>query len=118
MRGEYNEWLYTPWKDPKILPDVAAEHRFSELLEKLQCGSMRYRAANDLPFGERWNKGVNYAQGWSAVIWACHRVKGLKIARSYEVPFANANGAVVTPEKCRDLGHDTAKVFRAMLGGM
>ena len=35
VRGEYNEWLYTPWKDPKILPDVAAEKRFSELLEKL-----------------------------------------------------------------------------------
>ena len=117
VRGEYNEWLYTPWKDPKILPDVAAEKRFSELLEKLQCGSMRYRAKNDLPFGQRWNTGVNYEQGWSAVIWACHRVKGLKIARSYEVPFANANGAVVTPEKCRDLGRDTAKVFRAMLEG-
>ena len=115
IRGRYNEWVYTPWKDPKILPDVAAEKRFSQLLEKLQCGSMRYRAADDLPFGKEWNKGVNYQQGWSAVIWACHKVKGLKIARSYEVPFANANGAVVTPEKCRDLGRDTAKVFRAML---
>ena len=117
VRGEYNEWLYTPWKDPKILPDVAAEKRFSELLEELQCGSMRYRAANDLPFGEKWNTGTNYSQGWSAVIWACHSVNGLKIARSYEVPFANANGAVVTPEKCRDLGRDTAKVFRAVLDG-
>ena len=115
IRGRYNEWVYTPWKDPKILPDMAAEKRFSQLLEKLQCGSMRYRAADDLPFGKEWNKGVNYQQGWSAVIWACHKVKGLKIARSYEVPFANANGAVVTPEKCRDLGRDTAKVFRAML---
>ena len=114
VRGKYNEWLYTPWKDPKILPDPAAETRFSQLLEKLQCGTMRYRAANDLPFGKEWNKGVNYAQGWSGVIWACHKVKGLKIARSYEVPFANANGAVVTPETCRALGHDTAKVFRAM----
>ena len=115
VRGKYNEWLYTPWKDPKILPDVAAEKRFSQLLEKLQCGSMRYRAADDLQFGKEWNKGINYEQGWSGVIWACHKVKGLKIARSYEVPFANANGAVVTPEKCRDLGRDTAKVFRAML---
>ena len=115
IRGRYNEWVYTPWKDPKILPDMAAEKCFSQLLEKLQCGSMRYRATDDLPFGKEWNKGVNYAQGWSAVIWACHKVKGLKIARSYEVPFANSNGAVVTPESCRDLGRDTAKVFRAML---
>ena len=79
---------------------------------------MRYRAADDLPHGKEWNKGSNYKQGWSSVIWACQKVKGLKVARTYEVPFANANGAVVTPETCRDLGHDTAKVFRAMLGGM
>ncbi|MBR4654774.1 MAG: hypothetical protein IKO72_15570 [Kiritimatiellae bacterium] len=117
IRGKYNEWLYTPWKDPKILPDPAAERWFSELLEMLQCGSMRYRAANDLPFGKEWNTGKNYSKGWSAVIWACNKVKGLKIARSYEVPFANANGAVVTPETCRALGRDTAKVFRAMLDG-
>ena len=117
VRGKYNEWLYTPWKDPRFVPDAAMETRFSQLLETLQCGTMRYRAADDLPFGKAWNDDKNYHQGWSAVIWACHKVKGLKIARSYEVPFANANGAVVTPETCRDLGHDTAKVFRAMLDG-
>ena len=115
LSGKYNEWLYTPWKDPKILPDVAAEHRFSTLLEKLQCGTMRYRATDDLQFGKEWNTGGNYAQGWSAVTWACRKVKGLKVVRSCEVPFANANGAVVTPESCRDLGRDIAKVFRAIL---
>ena len=78
---------------------------------------MRYRAADDLAFGRLWNTGLNYDQGWSAVIWACKRVKGLRIARSYEVPFANANGAVVTPQSCRELGRDTAKVFRALLEG-
>ena len=117
IRGKYNEWLYTPWKDPQIVPDMQAEHRYSQLLEALQCGTMRYRAADDLPFGVAWNKGVSYSQGWSSVIWACQKVKGLKVARTYEVPFANANGAVVTPETCRELGHDTAKVFRAFLDG-
>ena len=117
IRGKYNEWLYTPWKDPQIVPDMQAEHRYSQLLEALQCGTMRYRAADDLPFGVAWNKGANYSQGWSAVIWACKKVKGLKVARTYEVPFANANGAVVTPETCRELGHDTAKVFKAFLDG-
>ena len=28
IRGRYNEWVYTPWKDPKILPDTASEKRF------------------------------------------------------------------------------------------
>ena len=115
IRGKYNEWLYTPWKDPKIVPSAENEKRFSALLERLQCGSMRYRASDDLPFGKDWNTGRNYHLGRSAVIWACQSVKGLKICRSYEVPFANANGAVVTPTACRDLGRDTAKVFRALL---
>ena len=110
-----NEFLYTPWKDPKLVPDAASEKRYSELLEKLQCGSMRYRAADDLAFGRLWNTGGNYRQGRSAVIWACQEVNGLKIARSYEVPFANANGAVVTPDTCRELGRDTAKVWRELL---
>ena len=117
IRGKYNEFVYTPWKDPKILPDVAGEKRFSELLEKLQSGEMRYRACDDLPFGKEWNKGVNYEQGWASTIWACHRVEGLKIARSFEIPFANANGAVVEPKKCRGLGGDIASVFRAFLEG-
>ena len=113
--GDTNEFLYTPWKDPKMVPDAAAEERYSELLEKLQCGSMRYRKANDVRFGQAWNTAKNYSQGLSAVQWACKNVKGLRIARSYEVPFANASGAVVTPTTCRDLGRDTAKVFRALL---
>ena len=115
IRGKYNEWLYTPWKNPMFIPDMWAEKRFSQLLEELQCGTMRYRAADDLPYGVAWNKGSNYKQGWSSVIWACRKVKGLKVARTYEVPFANANGAVVTPETCCELGHDMAKVFRNLL---
>ena len=59
---------------------------------------------------------INYEQGWSGVIWACHKVKGLKIARSFEIPFANANGAVVTPESCSGFGRGLAQVFHAMLG--
>ena len=115
IRGKYNEFLYTPWKDPKIVPSVPDEVRFSQLLERLQCGSMRYKASDDLHFGQAWNTSKNYSQGWSAVIWACKTVKGLRVSRSYEVPFANANGAVVTPQTCRELGRDTAKVFRALL---
>ena len=115
IRGKYNEWLYTPWKNPMFLRDALAEQRFSHLLEKMQRGTMRYRAADDLPYGVAWNKGSNYKQGWSAVIWACKKVEGLKVARTLEVPFANANGAVVTPETCRDLGRDMARTLKALL---
>ena len=117
VRGRGHEQLFTPMKDPAIVPDVEGERRFSQLLEKMQCGSMRYRAADDMPFGIEWNNKTDHSKTRSSVIWACQSVKGLKICRTYEVPFANANGAVVTPETCRALGHDLAKVFRAMLEG-
>ena len=39
----------------------------------------------------------------------------LGVARSIEVPFANANGAIVTPETCRELGRDLAKTIKAYL---
>jgi len=115
IRGDYNEFVYATRKDPKITPPTAQEDRFSEILEKVQSGALRYKAANDLPFGKAWNKGVNFAQGWPSVVWACHNVKEPKVCRAMEFPFANANGAVVTPEKCRAFGRDIALALRALL---
>lgn len=113
VRGKYNEFVYTPLKDPKIYP--ATEGFFSATLEKVQGGELRYKASDDLPFGVLWNKGVTYAQGWSSSAWVVHNVKGLKTCRAFEIPFANANGAVVTPEKCRVFGHDIAVALRELM---
>ena len=117
IRGEYNEFVYATRKDPKIMPPTAQEDRFSEILENVQSGALRYKAANDLPFGKKWNKGVNFEQGWSSVIWACHNVKGQRVCRAMEFPFANSGGAVVTPEKCRTFGRDLALALRALIDG-
>lgn len=113
IRGKYNEFVYTPWKDPDLIPDTAAERRFSELLES-HGGALRYRAADDLPFGEAWNTGINFAQGLSAVLWAIGNIQGLRIARTIEVPFANANGVVVDPKACRSFGRGVAKTLHAL----
>lgn len=110
IRDWENEDVYTPLKDPDLIPDAGIEKRFSELLETLQAGSMRYRAKHDIPFGVGWNSNKNYSQGWGALVWMCKKLEGLRIARTFEIPFANASGAVVTPEKCRELGRDIIKV--------
>ena len=118
IRGREHECVHTAHMDPSIRPgsDVT-EAKFSSLLEKLQNGSMRYRAADDIPFGTSWNGPNTYRSGWGAALWACHKVRGIGVARSIEVPFANANGAVVTPETCRALGRDIAKAIKAYLEG-
>lgn len=110
IRAWENEKVYSPLKDPKILPDVKIEKRFSELLEKIQSGSMKYRAKNDIPFGVGWNSGKNHAQGWPAATWVGKTVKDFKIVRTFEIPFANADGTVVKPENCREFGRDIMKV--------
>jgi hypothetical protein len=110
IRDWENEYVYSPLRDPKILPDVDIEKRFSELLEKHQSGSMKYEAKHDIPFGVGWNSAKNHAQGWPAVTWACKKVKGLKIVRTFEIPFANASGNVVTPDSCREFGGDIMNV--------
>ena len=71
---------------------------------------MKYEAKHDIPFGVGWNSGKNHAQGWPAVTWACKKVKGLKIVRTFEIPFANASGNVVTPDSCREFGGDIMNV--------
>ena len=118
IRGKYNEWLYTPGKSSEV-PFIRPgnEARFSRLLERLQCGSIRYRAQDDLPFGQSWNTNNNYTKGTTCIKWAGANWPSLRLCRTFEVPFANANGAVVTPQVCRDLGRDLARCYREFLAG-
>ena len=44
-------------------------------------------------------------------------MKGPKVCRAMEFPFANANGAVVTPDKCRAFGRDITLALRVLLDG-
>ncbi len=111
LRGDANEYAYTPWKETRLIPDPELEKRFSETIEKTQSGVMRYKASDDIPFGTGWNTGKNYADGLSAVRWAASNVPSLRIARTFEIPFANANGATVTPETCREFGRDIARAL-------
>ena len=97
---------------------IAAGSLFAEVVvdDKLPAGNIIVlKASDDLPFGQAWNKGLNYSQGASAVMWFAREYKCLRLCRSFEVPFANANGAVVTPATCRDLGRDVVKVWKELL---
>ena len=118
IRGEpTNEHLYTPFKASKWYRDPAfekADRRFSQTLERVQCGSFRYKASDDLDYGRFWNTGANYAKGGPSTLWGLTHFTG-PVSRCVEIPFQNANGAVVTRETCRELGRDLAKAARAFL---
>ena len=115
IRGEWNEFVYSPLKRDDNGRNAAAERRFDALLERLQSGALRYKASDDLPYGTAWNTGGNYAKGWSSINWAINRLPRLRLGHTLEIPFAAANGAVVTPAACRAFGRDLAKALRAFL---
>lgn len=118
LSGGCNETLYTPGKESTLRNnDLTREARFSALLQSLQCGSMGYKASDDIPYGTSWNTGSNYSAGMSCIIWALQNenLTNLKVCRTFEVPFANANGYIVTETTCRDLGADIAKTTKAFL---
>ncbi|MDD4018443.1 MAG: hypothetical protein PHV28_10925 [Kiritimatiellae bacterium] len=52
--------------------------------------------------------------GWR-FYWALKNIPGIRLCTTYEVPFATANGAVVTRETCREIGEDTTAVFKQFL---
>ena len=113
VRGKYNETLYQVYGSDER--NTAAQKRWGALLEKLQSGSMAYRLGDDIPWGRSWNGPSNYTAGLSSTGWARKTLKGCRLVDTYEIPFANANGKVVTPESCRELGRDSAKVLQAFL---
>lgn len=117
--GKFNEALYSP--GPESAKMIAALKRFSDLLEVQQKNAtIPYKESNNLPFGQGWNTASNYnpapgaqpqmaSKTWAAMqdncIWA----------GTFEVPYANAEGAVVDAASCRELGRNMAKCFRQFL---
>jgi hypothetical protein len=112
--GYTHEFIYCPWSDPAIGVHEDKEAKFSALVEKNQEGGLRYKASDDLPFGKAWNTSANYSVGSSAKKWALQNIPGIDVSRTMEFPFANANGAVVTPEALRQFGHGMARALLEM----
>jgi len=111
LYGENNEFIYSPLKDPTYVHNPEKEALFAKLLEKNQEGGLRYKASDDLPFGQSWNTNTNYSQGLTYIMWSFMNVPSLEIARTFEVAFANANGAVVTPSALKEFGHGLARTI-------
>ena len=105
-----NRFGYSPRTVPNLVQEIGAEARFSELLEKLQCGSMGYRAADDMMPGKGHNKGDRISRSSA---WASKNLKGVRLVRVVELPFAESNGKVVDGNVCEDFGRDMAKTIRA-----
>ena len=108
LRGPRNEVIYQVGTPHPQLREQ--QQRFGKALEQAQRGPLRYRAADDLPFGQEWNMPRNFAQGESSVSWA-GRLPGVKLSSTIELPYANASGKEVNQETARAFGRDLAKAL-------
>ncbi len=93
-----------------------AEHtkRFSELLEKLRQGPLRYRAVDNLIFGTGWNRPGEYGELRSFMHWA-ETLKDIEVVATVELPYAAVNDVTVTPENAAAFGRDLVAAIHAYL---
>jgi hypothetical protein len=114
IRGDLNERIYfVGMPDQETWSRVG---RFSTLLEGVRKGPLPYSRNNDLPFGEAWNKEAEppgteprmFTQWMGAL-------PGVWFGVTLELPYANAQGAVVNAESARAFGRDLAAAMQLHL---
>ena len=123
VRNVYNEKIYQTYHADEW--NTAAKRKWGGFVMRHQDGSLDYSTADDFPWGFGWNTPKNTAnpkpggkplKGLGG--WIGDNVTNLLINSTYEIPFANAKGNVVTPEKCRAFGNASAVALRDFLEAM
>jgi hypothetical protein len=115
IRGAHNEVIYIVGSsDPE---NWKQQMMFGRILQAACQGPLPYRAADNLPFGQAWNTGSNYQDGMSCSMWTS-QLQGIHLGTSFEIPYANAAGAVVDAESARAFGRDLAVAVRQYLTGL
>lgn len=112
IRGPHNEVIYIVGSANERI--WSQQQEFGRLLESLQSGPLVYRASDNLPFGQAWNTGANMGAGRSFSRWASE-VEGIRLAATFEIPYANAGGRPVTAESARAFGGSLARALRSYL---
>jgi hypothetical protein len=112
IRGPHNDVIYMVGSS---LESIASRQRvLGTMLEQLRQGPLPYRTADDLPFGTAWNTAANYDQGKSFARWASEQ-EGVRLATTFEIPYARAAGEVVSAQSARLFGRDLARALAAYL---
>jgi hypothetical protein len=112
IRGPHNEVIYIVGSEDERI--WQQQHQFGRLLETMQRGPLVYRASDNLPFGQAWNTNDNTGGNKSFGQWA-GGLEGVRLAASFEFPYANAGGQTVTPDGARAFGRSLAKALRGYL---
>jgi len=111
IRGRNNEFVYQVGKDAP--GQWEAQTRFGTILERVQSGALRYRCADNLPFGQDWNKTTGDRLVGAGRFGGT--LPGIRLATTFEIPYATANGAVVDRRTARAFGVDLSRALAEFL---
>jgi hypothetical protein len=109
--GHHNGSIYFVGQEDKATQ--AAQDRISAILEAVAAG-LPYEKANNVPFGTKWNVRSNYESGMSFAHWCAGQGEDT-IAMTLEIPYADASGTEVTPERLRTFGRSLAHALAQFL---
>ncbi len=122
IRGNMNEHIYfVCGPDEENSQNIM---RYSDFLEQStqkrnvnNSESLLFHKKNVLPWNTAWNTPDNYTQGKSNARWTSE-LPGIWFGSTIEIPYANAEGRVVTAESARLFGHDMASALQLYLQSM
>ncbi len=115
IRGKRSEVIYLVGSRSKDI--WARQCALAKILESVRTGPLPYKAADNLPFGKGWNTGGNFKAGKGCSQWA-GELKGVRLASTIEIPYANAAGKPVTRDSARAFGADLVKAIRRYVEAM
>ncbi len=109
LRGGKNEQLsFVGSRYPSVWEQ---QQKFAEIVARINSGPLPYDPKHNVPFGTEWNK-LPEAKSFSA--WA-GALEGVRLAGTWEIPYANAGGKAVTVESARSFGRTLAEALREYL---
>ncbi len=108
IRGAHNDVIYMVGSaDPRI---ASQQQQLGQLLEAGCQGPLPYKLSDNIPFGTAWNTAGNFRQGTSFSRWA-GSLPGIRLATSFEIPYASAGGQEVNAQSARAFGRDLARAL-------
>jgi len=106
IRGPNNEHIYfVGGPEPENWARVG---RVARVLEAVQEGPLRYRAADNLPYGQAWNTEEGPPRSFGR--WAASQ-PNVRVGTTIEIPYANVGETTVTAANARAFGHDLARAL-------
>ena len=105
--GRNLELFFVGMPDDKMWTKVG---QFSEILEKVQKGTLKFNSQNNLPYGLEWNVG---SEGKTSSSWFANIVND-GISTSIEIPYAIAGGEIVNQTTAKEFGHDLIVALREL----